>query len=311
VDRRPLLETARGTRGAAFGPSEWALVAAAAGIWGASFLFIEIGLEHVGPGIVAFGRVAVGALTLAAIPGSRRPIDRADRPRVALLGFFWMGAPLLLFPIGQQWIDSSLAGMINGAVPIFAAVTAAILLRAWPANRQVLGIAIGFAGVVAVLWPATREANASALGAALIVLAVVCYGIALNIAVPLQQRYGALPVLLRAQLVALVLLLPAALVSLPDSEFAWSSTLAIAALGFFGTGWAFVAMTTLVGRVGATRGSVATYLIPVVAVALGVAFRDEVVAAISLAGTALVLAGAFLTSRREVRTEASAAVATE
>lgn len=299
MERRPLIETAPGTRREAFGSSEWALLAAIAGIWGSSFLFIEIGLEHFGPGLVAFGRVAIGAITLASMPRSRRPIERADRPRVALLGLFWMAAPLLLFPIGQQWIDSSVAGMLNGAVPIFAAITAAILLRRRPAGRQLAGIALGFVGVLAVLWPATRDADATALGASLIVLAVICYGIAVNLAVPLQQRYGALPVLLRAQLVALVLLAPAALVSLPRSEFAWSSALALAALGFFGTGWAFVAMTTLVGRVGATRGSVAIYFVPVVAIALGVAFRDEDVAAISLVGTALVLAGAYLTSRRE------------
>jgi len=211
-----------------------------------------------------------------------------------------MGAPLLLFPIGQQWIDSSLAGMINGAVPIFASVTAAILFRRAPAARQLTGVIVGFVGVVAVLWPAARGAEASALGAGLVVLAVACYGVALNIAVPLQQRNGALPVLLRAQIVALVVLAPAAVISLPDSRFAWSSSLAVAALGFFGTGLAFVAMTTLVGRVGATRGSVATYLIPVVAIALGVVFLDEVVEAISLIGTALVLAGAYLSSRREV-----------
>ncbi len=75
--------------------------------------------------------------------------------------------------------------------------------------------------------------------------------------------------------------------------------LAVAALGSFGTGLAFVAMTTLVGRVGATRGSVAIYFLPVVAIALGVIFRDETVAAISLLGTGLVLVGAYLTSRRE------------
>jgi drug/metabolite transporter (DMT)-like permease len=218
---------------------------------------------------------------------------------VALLGVVWMAAPLLLFPIGQQWIDSSLAGMLNGAVPIFAAVIAAILLRRVPASRQLLGIAVGFLGVVGVLWPATRDADATALGASLVLIAVLCYGIAVNIAVPLQQRYGALPVLLRAQMVALVLLAPAALVSLPDSEFAWSSTLAVVTLGFFGTGWAFVAMTTLVGRVGATRGAVAIYFLPVVAIALGVVFEDETIAAISLVGTGLVLAGAYLTSRRE------------
>ena len=297
--RRPLIETAQGTRREAFGPQEWGLLAAIAAMWGSSFLFIEIGLEHFGPGVVAFGRVAVGALTLSLMRGSHRPVERSDLPRVALLGVVWMAAPLLLFPIGQQWIDSSLAGMLNGAVPIFAAVMAAILLRRPPASRQLIGIAVGFLGVVGVLWPATRDADATALGASLVLLAVMCYGVAVNIAVPLQQRYGALPVLLRAQLVALVLLAPAALVSLPNSEFAWSSALAVVALGFFGTGWAFVAMTTLVGRVGATRGSVALYFLPVVAIALGVIFRDETIAAISLVGTGLVLAGAYLTSRGE------------
>ena len=297
--RRPLIETAQGTRREAFGPQEWGLLAAIAAMWGSSFLFIEIGLEHFGPGVVAFGRVAVGALTLSLLRGSHRPVERSDLPRVALLGVVWMAAPLLLFPIGQQWIDSALAGMLNGAVPIFAAVTAAILLRRLPASRQLIGIAVGFLGVVGVLWPATRDADATALGASLVLLAVLCYGVAVNIAVPLQQRYGALPVLLRAQLVALVLLAPAALVSLPNSEFAWSSAVAVVALGFFGTGWAFVAMTTLVGRVGATRGSVAIYFLPVVAIALGVIFRDETIAAISLVGTGLVLAGAYLTSRRE------------
>jgi drug/metabolite transporter (DMT)-like permease len=294
-----MIETAHGTRREAFGPREWGLLAAIAAMWGSSFLFIEIGLEHFGPGVVAFGRVAVGAVTLSLLRGSHRPIERDDLPRVALLGAVWMAAPLLLFPIGQQWIDSSLAGMLNGAVPIVAAVTAAILLRKPPASRQLIGIAVGFLGVVGVLWPATRDADATALGASLVLLAVLCYGVAVNIAVPLQQRYGALPVLLRAQLVALVLLAPAAFVSLPNSEFAWSSALAVVALGFFGTGWAFVAMTTLVGRVGATRGSVAIYFLPVVAIALGVIFRDETIAAISLVGTGLVLAGAYLTSRRE------------
>jgi drug/metabolite transporter (DMT)-like permease len=297
--RRPLIATAHGTRREAFGLQEWGLLVAVAAIWGSSFLFIEIGLEHFGPGVVAFGRVAIGALTLSLLPRSYPTVDRTDLPRVALLGFFWMAAPLLLIAIGQQWIDSSLAGMVNGALPIFATVTAALLLRRLPAGRQLAGIAIGFIGVIAVLWPAASYADATALGASLVLLAVLCYGVAVNLAVPLQQRYGALPVLLRAQMFALVLLVPAALVSLPSSEFAWSSTLAVAVLGSFGTGLAFVAMTTLVGRVGATRGSVAIYFLPVVAIALGVVFRDETVAAISLVGTGLILAGAYLTSRRE------------
>jgi drug/metabolite transporter (DMT)-like permease len=70
-------------------------------------------------------------------------------------------------------------------------------------------------------------------------------------------------------------------------------------LGCLGTGLAFVGMTTLAGRVGAARGSVTIYFIPVVAIALGLLFRDETIAIVSLVGTALVLFGAYLTSRAE------------
>ena len=102
------------------------------------------------------------------------------------------------------------------------------------------------------------------------------YGIAFNLAAPLQQRHGAPSVIWRAQIVALVLLTPLGLVSLPASSFAWSSLLAVAALGCLGTAFAFVAFTPLVGRVGSTRASVTVYFVPAVAIVLGVVFRHEI-----------------------------------
>jgi drug/metabolite transporter (DMT)-like permease len=92
--------------------------------------------------------------------------------------------------------------------------------------------------------------------------------------------------------------LPFGLWGLRGSSFAWASVLAMVPLGVLGTGVAFVLMTTLVGRVGGPRGAVATYFIPVVAIALGVLFLGERVAPAALAGTGLVVAGAWLTSRR-------------
>jgi drug/metabolite transporter (DMT)-like permease len=103
----------------------------------------------------------------------------------------------------------------------------------------------------------------------------------------------------RVQLVALAMTAPYGLASIPASDFGWGSLAAVVVLGFLGTGWAFVAMTNLMGRAGATRGSVAIYLTPVVAIVLGVVFRDETVAALALVGMVLVLLGAWLTSRAE------------
>lgn len=269
-------------------------------------MWMEVALEAFAPATIALIRILFGLITLSLFPKTRTPIERSDFPAIGLLGFLWMGIPFLLFPIAQQWIDSSVAGMINGGVPIFASVVAAFVIRRWPSPTTVVGVLVGFVGVVAVSWPAAQDAESSGLGVALVLIATIMYGVALNIAAPLQKRYGALPVLLRVQLVALGVTIVPGLIGLSSSTFDWTSLLAIVPLGCFGTALAFVGMTTLVGRVGPARGSVTIYFVPIVAIVLGAVFEDETIAPISLAGTALVLFGAYLASRKPAVTESDA-----
>jgi drug/metabolite transporter (DMT)-like permease len=279
-----------------FATRDWLMLAGVSLTWGASFLFIDVGLEHFAPVLVAFGRVAFGALTLSLLPGVRRPVPRSEWPLIVAMAVTWMAIPFTCFAIAQQWIDSSLAGMINAATPLFVALVAAGAVRQLPSRMQAIGLIVGFTGVVAVSLPSIGEGS-SALGIALVLLAALLYGFAFNIAAPLQRRHGALPVIWRAQLVAVVLMLPAAVVGATTSSFGWGSLLAVAALGSLGTALAFFWFTTLIGRVGSTRGSVAIYLVPIVAILLGAALLDETIHAAALLGTALVLAGAYITSR--------------
>ncbi|MBW3666584.1 MAG: DMT family transporter [Actinobacteria bacterium] len=294
-----ILSSAEGTHAEAFSVQEWGLLTGIAAIWGSSFLWMEIGLESLRPGVIVMVRVLLGVAALGIFAQARRGVDRADLPRIAFLGLIWVGIPLSLFPIAQQWIDSSVAGMLNGAMPLTAAGWATLLLRRWPGRAQVLGLAVGVVGVVAVSWPELSSARSTALGAGLVIVAIILYGLAANLAVPLQQRYGALPVLLRAQLAALVIVVPFGLAHLPGSGWAPAPVLAMVPLGVLSTGLAFIMMANLVGRVGGTRGSVPIYLVPVVAIILGVALRGETVAPIALFGTLLVIIGAWLTSRKE------------
>jgi drug/metabolite transporter (DMT)-like permease len=286
-------------REAPFTKTDWTLLAAVAAMWGSSFLFIDIGVDHLSPALVALGRLAFGAAALAAVPAARRSIPRAEWPTIALLGLVWMAAPFVLFGVAEQSIDSSLAGMLNAAAPLFTAIIAALAARRLPDRQRRVGLLVGFAGVVATSWPSLQGADATALGAGLVVLATLLYGVAFNLAGPLERRHGALPVIWRAQLVALVLVAPLGVAGIPGSTFAWSSMIAVTILGSLGTAVAFVAFATLGGRVGSTRASVTVYFLPAVAITLGALFRDETIAAISLLGTALVTAGAYLTSRRE------------
>jgi drug/metabolite transporter (DMT)-like permease len=294
------LTTSHGTNREAFSPADWVRFIAVSLIWGASFLFIAIGLDAFHPGLLTWLRVGFGALLMAMLPKARATrIPREDMPRVILLGVIWVAIPFTLFPIAQQWIDSAVAGMLNGATPIFTAIIASVLLRQLPGRLQIVGLAVGFLGILAIALPSAGSDNTAALGVILVVLATLCYGFSTNIVAPLQQRYGTIPVMGRALMVATLLVTPYGVFGLTRSEFAWPSLLATLAIGFLGTGVAFLVMGSLVGSVGPTRSSFITYLIPVVALVLGVVFRDEIVSPIAVVGSLLVIAGAVLASRRE------------
>ena len=298
---RRFLRSAEGLVPDAFRAKEWGFLVAIALIWGSSFLWIDIGLDTLRPGVIAMSRVLFGAAALACFRQARLPVERADWGPIALLGLLWIGIPLSLFPIAQQWVDSSMAGMMNGITPLATAAWATLLLGRLPGRVQLVGLGLGFVGVVAISGPELSGSGSTALGVGLIGFSVILYGLAANLAVPLQQRYGALPVLLRAQLVALLVVVPFGLTHLPGSTFAAGPILAMLPLGILGTGLAFVMIIALVGRVGSTRGSVPIYLGAPVAVALGFGLRGEAIEPTALAGTFLVVAGAWLISRGDRR----------
>ena len=296
-----ILTTSHGTNRDAFAPIDWGLFVSLSLIWGASFLFIAIGLDAFHPGLVTWLRVGFGAAVIALLPKARKArIETGDRSRVGILGLIWIALPMTLFPIAQLWIDSAVAGMLNGATPVFTALLATILLRALPGRLQMAGLAVGFAGIVAIALPSTGSGTTATIGVIMVLVATVAYAVALNMVAPLQQRYGSLPVIARAQWVAAAAVTPFGIYGLTQSSFAWPSLLALLAVGVLGTGVAFVFMGTLSGRVGPTRSAFITYAIPVVALVLGVVFRDEIVAPVAVIGVVLVIAGALLASRREV-----------
>jgi drug/metabolite transporter (DMT)-like permease len=296
--------TARGRSDAAFTATDWGLLLFVGAVFGSSFLFIEIGLTSLSPPVITFVRLLLGFLTLSLFPRARTTaMTRADARRVAAIGLVWLGLPLMLFPLAQQWIDSAVAGMLNGAMPLMTVGWTALIARTLPGRSQRLGLGVGFVGIVAVSLPeipiGSLGTPATLLGAALALTAAMLYGLAATLVTPLQQRYGSLAVMHRAQRSALLFVLPFALIGLRSSTFSAPSLLAMIPLGILGTALAFIAIATLIGRVGAPRGSVGVYLVPLVAIALGVAFLGEQVHPLAASGALLIVLGAWLTSRSE------------
>jgi drug/metabolite transporter (DMT)-like permease len=296
-DHRPVAPQTRSTDGQ-FTPTDWSLFVAVGAIWGASFLFIDIGLDALPPGVITLMRVGLGALALAVLPRPRISVEPADRRRVVLLSIVWVAVPFTLFPIAEQHISSAVAGLLNGGTPIFAAIFAVVLFQQRTRGAQLLGITIGFVGVVLVSLPSIGDGSSGALGVALVVAATVCYGLAVTIAGPLQQRYGSVDLMARVLALATIWTAPYGLWQISDASWEVGPVLAVVVLGVLGTGVAFALMGDLVGRVGSTRASFITYLIPAIALVLGVVFRGDDVVALELVGIVFVIAGALLASRR-------------
>jgi len=275
-------------------------------IWGASFLFIAEGLDALSPNGVTFVRIAIGFATLSLVPAARRPIARSDRVRTALLGILWFAFPLSMFPFAEQHVSSALTGMLNGANPLFAAAVASAIARQLPSRATAAGLAVGFVGAVLIALPdmtGSAAGDSQTISIVLIVAALVSYGFAINLARPLQQRNGALPVVWRAQAVALLLTAPLGIPSALDARWSPHAVASLIALGVGGTCLANVLAATAAGRLGATRASSTTFLMPVVALILGVIVRHERVAVVSIVGAAVCLTGAWLIRQAGVARE--------
>ena len=275
--------------------------------WGASFLFISIGLRAFAPTQVAFGRVLFGAITLIALVVITRNVPRLTWRKVgavAVVAAFMSGIPLVLIPAAQQHISSILASLLNATTPLWTALFVALLIPAERVTRaQLTGLVIGALGI-AILLGAWRVADFPVLGAALMLGATACYGIGSTLSRVMLSRVQDSPAALSSMqiTVSALLLAPFALAA-PTPEpgaiaLNSASLWAIVALGVTGTSFAYVWFWKVVKVAGATTASSVTYVVPVVATFLGIVVLGEELVWYEVAGAAVVFAGVWLAQRK-------------
>ncbi len=275
----------------------WALIIAPGCIWGSSYLFIAEGLTAIRPEGITFVRTVIGFLCLSVVPGVRKPVLRTDRSKVALLGLIWLALPMSMFPFAEQRVSSALTGLLNAATPLFVALVAAGLARRLPSKGVQVAVVVGLIGSLLIAAPSLDQGRNSAVGVGLIMAALVSYGFALNLARPLQQRNGALPVIWRAVGIAAVLTAPTGLKAVLDARWTTPAVLSMLALGGLGTGFANVMVATAAGRTTAARASAMGFIIPAMSLLLGIAVRHEHVKALSIVGAVVCVGGAVLLTR--------------
>lgn len=275
----------------------WTMLLCLAAIWGASYMFIKIGVRDLSPAMVAWARIALAALVLvpiAALRGQLR-LPGARVWMVVVLGAVQVAGPFLLIAEGEQEISSGLAGILVASTPLFTALLAIRLDQEERSHgARMWGIAAGLAGVGLLLGVDLSGTSAEALGGAAILLAGLGYAVGAFIAK--HGLAGAPPTGIAAwvMVASTALMAPAALITAPEATPGLGPVAAVVALGVVGTGVAFAIFYDLMARVGPARTFVVTYLAPAFAVAYGALLLDEAISVSTLAGLTLIVGGSYL-----------------
>jgi drug/metabolite transporter (DMT)-like permease len=277
-------------------------------IWGSAFLWIKLADRGFSPVEITLARLALGAAVLFVIVLARR--EKVPRPlmlwgHIAVAALFANAVPYLLFAIAEQTVNSSTAGIINATTPLWTVVLAlAVRHQKTVTGRQAAGLIIGFIGGVLIFSPWSTALGLTSAGGLECLAASVSYAISYIYMDRFLARRGISSVMLSAcqlLIAAAMLAVALAVTGVRTPHFTATSVAAVAVLGIIGTGFAYVLNYQIITSEGATVASTVTYLLPVVAIVLGVLVLSESITALMLVGIALVLAGVALTRNRAAR----------
>jgi drug/metabolite transporter (DMT)-like permease len=285
---------------------DWLLFVLLGFLWGSSYLFIKIGVEAgLQPFTLVSLRLIVGfALLAVVVAAAREQLPRSVRTygHLAVMAAFSVAVPFSLITWAEQSVDSTLAAVLNGSVPLFVIVIAAVFLRDEPISiNRLAGLVIGFVGVAILVGFDPGQLATGDLAPKLALIgSSVSYAVGavyarrmvhrLRPMIPAVFQVGFAFVM--AGVLALIFERPLSVPMRADA------ILAIVWLGLLGSGAAYLVFFRLLGRWGATRTSLVAYLLPVYGIVLGAVVLGEAIDAGLLIGTALVIGGIALVNAR-------------
>lgn len=274
-------------------------------VWGCSFIFIKLGLEFLTPFGVAFVRCALGALTLLLIAkwrGYSLPKDPMVRFHLWVVAVLLNVIPGIFYAWAETVVTSVLAGIINAVTPLMTLLAImAVNRQEKPKAFQIIGLFIGFLGVLTVLGAWNGLGDNPLWAIVVLMSAVTCYGISF----PYTRRF-VMPYGLKSESIVSMQLLLAAVTLLPfflfngveRYEYMPGPLLAMLALGVFGSGLAYLWNFKVMELAGSAIASSVTYLTPVVAIIVGIIFLGEKVTWYEPVGGLIVLLGAAIAQER-------------
>jgi drug/metabolite transporter (DMT)-like permease len=289
------------------------LFISASAIWGSSFLLIRVAVRDVSPSALVLGRTVLGAAVLVPVAVRTGAFHGLRRmfPAIVVLTMLNMCLPIFLTAWAEQHIASSATGILIATDSLFTALLALWLIRTEAVNRrQLAGLVLGFVGVVALLGLDFRTQVVALLGAGAVLLSAAGYAASALLYrrwIPNAPPLGVSALMMLCS--SIVFALPAA-TDLPRHIPGETDLLALVTLGIVNTGllsWLYFA---LVREAGAAVTSLITYVVPVVALVLGVSLLGESLTSGAIVGLVLIVLGVWLATgtRRQRLGQHSSAV---
>lgn len=280
----------------------WVRIAVLALLWGSGFLWIKLALTGLSPVHLTLIRCALGALTLLVLAFAARqrlPRDRRTWGQLIVAAFFCNALPFALFGIGERTVDSGVAGVMNATTPLWSLLIGVALGTERRLNpARLLGLALGFAGIVVIFAP-WEQAGLLSTGALALLAAGLSYAIAFAYMARKLPPNGAPLALSAAQLTTATALTALALpVAGHAPHVNLTALVAVTVLGVFGTGITFYLNYRVIADEGPTAAATVGYLLPVVSVALGTLFLGEPLTPRVVGGMVIVLFAVALTRLR-------------
>jgi drug/metabolite transporter (DMT)-like permease len=289
-------------------PSHVVQLLVLAALWGASFLFIRVGVAEFGVAPLMALRVSIGAVVLMimlALRGTPRASFATLRSRALplfVVGVLNSAAPFCLFAFAELTLTAGLTSVINATTPLWGALVAFVWLKDRLTPLRTLGMFIGFSGVVSLVWgqiaaphgALAPSASATALAALAATCAALLYGIAANFTKRYLTGVDSLTIATGSMIGGSLALIPFAIATWPAaavSPHAWGAVLS---LGVACTGIAYLIFFHLIAVAGPARAITVTFVIPVFGILWGALFLNERVDAGMLEGCAIVLVGTAL-----------------
>jgi drug/metabolite transporter (DMT)-like permease len=284
---------------------DWLLLLALGFMWGTSYVFIKIGVETLPTFTLIASRLGIGLtvlVTVVVVARERLPREPRIYGHLIVMSIVNIVLPFALITTAERSVDSALAAILNGAVPLFVIVIAALFLHDEPITvNRLVGLVVGYAGVIILVSRSLGSGGDSSVPGELALLgSTACYGAG---AVYARRNVRGLRPMIPALfqvLFAFLIVSGIALLFENPLAVAWNGAAvgAVVWLGILGSGLAYLVNFRLLARLGATRTSLVAYLLPVVGIIAGALVFGETVDARVLFGTGLVIGGVALVNSR-------------